>query len=49
MYGGNRGMVGWKLIGYPGAQRLYTPQDMQNPNFSRPPRSLAGMMASEGH
>jgi gluconate 2-dehydrogenase gamma chain len=49
MYGGNRGMVGWKLIGYPGAQRFYTPQDLQNPNFSRPPQSLAGMMASEGH
>lgn len=49
MYGGNRGMVGWTLIGYPGAQRLYTPDDMQNPNFSRPPQSLAQLMANESH
>ena len=33
MYGGNRDMVGWKLIGYPGAQRQYTPDDIKNPNF----------------
>jgi gluconate 2-dehydrogenase gamma chain len=49
MYGGNRGLVGWKLIGYPGAQRNYTPDDMKNPNFSREPQSLAQMMAMEGH
>jgi gluconate 2-dehydrogenase gamma chain len=49
MYGGNRDLVGWKLIGYPGAQRLYTPEDMQNPNFSRPPQSLAQLMANENH
>jgi gluconate 2-dehydrogenase gamma chain len=24
-YGGNRGMVGWKLVGFPGAQRSYNP------------------------
>ena len=28
-YGGNRNMVGWKLIGYPGAQRAYTPDEIQ--------------------
>lgn len=27
-YGGNRNMVGWKLIGYPGAQRAYTPDEI---------------------
>jgi gluconate 2-dehydrogenase gamma chain len=48
MYGGNVGLVGWKLIGYPGAQRNYTPDDIANPKFSRPPQSLAQMMASEG-
>ena len=42
-YGGNRDMVGWKLIGYPGAQRAYTPNDVHNPNFVRPPQSLAMM------
>ena len=49
MYGGNLGMVGWSLIGYPGAQRIYTSEDLTNPSFSRPPQSLAQMMASEGH
>jgi hypothetical protein len=49
MYGGNRDLVGWTLIGYPGAQRQYTPEEMQDPNFSRPPQSLAQLMANEGH
>jgi hypothetical protein len=49
MYGGNRDMVGWKLIGYPGAQRLYTPDDIKNPDFSREPQSLAELIANEGH
>ena len=49
MYGGNRSMVGWKLIGYPGAQRLYTPDDIKNPNFERDPQTLAQLMANEGH
>ncbi|MEZ4565097.1 MAG: gluconate 2-dehydrogenase subunit 3 family protein [Thermomicrobiales bacterium] len=49
MYGGNRDLVGWKLIGYPGAQRLYTPDDILNPSFSRSPQSLAQLMMSEGH
>lgn len=29
VYGGNRNMVGWRLIGYPGAQRAYTPIEIQ--------------------
>jgi len=49
MYGGNRGLVGWKLIGYPGAQRNYTPDDIKNPNFTRDPQSLAQLMVNEGH
>jgi len=49
MYGGNRNLVGWKLIGYPGAQRFYTPQDIKNPSFKRDPQSLAQLMANEGH
>jgi hypothetical protein len=48
MYGGNRDLVGWKLIGFPGAQRLYTPDDIKNPDFTRAPQSLAMMMANEG-
>jgi gluconate 2-dehydrogenase gamma chain len=49
MYGGNRDLVGWKLIGYPGAQRFYTPDDIKNPTFSREPQSLAQLMENEGH
>lgn len=29
-YGGNRGMVGWALLGYPGAQRSYSPHEMMH-------------------
>jgi hypothetical protein len=49
MYGGNRNAAGWKLIGYPGAQRIYTPDDIKNPHFKRDPQSLAQLMANEGH
>jgi gluconate 2-dehydrogenase gamma chain len=49
MYGGNIGKVGWSLIGYPGAQRFYTSEDLKNTSFSREPQSLAEMMAAEGH
>lgn len=42
-YRGNKDMVGWRLIGYPGAQRAYTPRDMQDESFytKREPQSLA--------
>ncbi|MFW6068470.1 MAG: gluconate 2-dehydrogenase subunit 3 family protein, partial [Chloroflexota bacterium] len=30
VYGGNRDMVGWRLIGYPGAQRAYTVDELQS-------------------
>ncbi|HEY7034618.1 MAG TPA: gluconate 2-dehydrogenase subunit 3 family protein [Thermomicrobiales bacterium] len=49
MYGGNQDMVGWKLIGYPGAQRFYTADDFANTSFKRDPQSLAQLMANEGH
>jgi gluconate 2-dehydrogenase gamma chain len=44
MYGGNQGMVGWKLVGFPGAQHRYTPADMNNASFSVAPMSLAQMI-----
>ncbi|WP_297411422.1 gluconate 2-dehydrogenase subunit 3 family protein [Naasia sp.] len=28
-YGGNRGVVGWKLVGFPGAQWGYSPEQMR--------------------
>lgn len=41
-YGGNRDMVGWKLIGYPGAQRAYTEDDIRaEATTPREPQSLA--------
>lgn len=54
-YGGNKDMIGWKQIGYPGAQRAYTPTDMDTEGPVRPPQSLAmlhrfhsGMNANNG-
>ena len=29
-YGGNRDYAGWKLVGYPGAQRAYTAHELRN-------------------
>jgi len=49
MYGGNRDMAGWKLIGYPGAQRLYTSDEIKDASFARDPQTLAQLMAKEGH
>jgi len=47
MYGGNQGMVGWKLVGFPGAQHRYTPDDMHNASFSVAPMSLAQMISGQ--
>ena len=44
LYGGNQNLIGWKLIGHPGAQRAYNPADIRNPNFYRAPQSIADMM-----
>jgi gluconate 2-dehydrogenase gamma chain len=36
IYGGNRDLVGWKLVGYPGAQRAYTEYElMHGPQHKR--------------
>jgi hypothetical protein len=45
VYGGNRNMAGWKLVGFPGAQRAYSPDEIRNPSFSRAPQSITDMMA----
>ncbi|HEU5086677.1 MAG TPA: gluconate 2-dehydrogenase subunit 3 family protein, partial [Roseiflexaceae bacterium] len=39
-YGGNRDYVGWKLIGYPGAQRAYTVAELQGEMQPRTPQGL---------
>jgi len=42
VYGGNRGMVGWTLIGFPGAYaNFYDFVDQHGIAFTRPPMSLA--------
>ena len=38
VYGGNKNFAGWRLVGFPGAQPLYTPEDMQSTQaFTREP------------
>lgn len=51
VYGGNRDMAGWRLIGFPGERRSYSPQDMHNERFAREvePQSLVGMPAFNAH
>lgn len=44
LYGGNRDFAGWKLLGYPGVQRAYTPTDLHNEQFFRPPEGMAELM-----
>jgi gluconate 2-dehydrogenase gamma chain len=48
LYGGNRGLVGWQLVGFPGAQRGYAPAEMLDPDFSREPQSLAELAMLHG-
>lgn len=42
IYGGNRDMVGWKLVGHPGAQRAYTPAQYrtEGEGLRRPPQTF---------
>ena len=38
VYGGNKDFNGWKLVGFPGGQAVYTPADLQNKQaFARAP------------
>ena len=39
-YGGNRDMVGWKLVGYPGAQRAYSVEALHAEEPPQPPQAL---------
>jgi gluconate 2-dehydrogenase gamma chain len=40
MYGGNEKFAGWKLIGYPGAQRAWTPEELRSGPL---PRRVQGL------
>jgi gluconate 2-dehydrogenase gamma chain len=38
LYGGNRDFAGWRLVGFPGAQAIFSPTDLQSKAaFSRAP------------
>jgi gluconate 2-dehydrogenase gamma chain len=38
LYGGNKDFAGWRLVGFPGAQAVFTPTDMQSTQaFTREP------------
>ena len=38
LYGGNKDFAGWRLVGFPGAQAIFTPTDLQNTQaFTRAP------------
>jgi gluconate 2-dehydrogenase gamma chain len=43
VYRGNQGMVGWTLVGFPGAQRAYTPLELRDEAYfeKREPQSIA--------
>ncbi len=43
VYGGNRQLVGWSLVGYPGAQRAYEPWEFQQEGTDRQPQSIMVM------
>lgn len=49
LYGGNRNMAGWRLIGYPGARGFYTAQELVDESFTAEPVSLADMPNGHGH
>ena len=47
VHGGNRGMVGWRLLGHPGVQLAYSEADYQpGAEVRRAPRSLADFQAT---
>jgi len=44
IYGGNKDFAGWRLVGFPGAQAIFTPTDLQNTQaFQR--ASIVGLQA----
>jgi gluconate 2-dehydrogenase gamma chain len=43
IYGGNRNLVGWRMVDYPGAQRGYTPIEIQAEGYTREPQSLLSL------
>jgi gluconate 2-dehydrogenase gamma chain len=49
-YGGNRGMVGWRMVGFPGAYAQYLDLvDQHGIAFEREPVSIADSHARQAH
>ena len=47
VYGGNKDFAGWRLVGFPGGQAVYTPADLQNTQaFTRAP--MMGLQSQAG-
>jgi len=47
VYGGNKDFAGWRLVGFPGGQAVYTPADLQNKQaFTRAP--MMGLQSQSG-
>jgi gluconate 2-dehydrogenase gamma chain len=47
IYGGNKDFAGWRLVGFPGAQVMFTPIDLQNRQaFTRAPMVGLQVVAS---
>ena len=47
VYGGNKDFAGWRLVGFPGGQAVYTPVDLQNKQaFTRAP--MMGLQSQAG-
>lgn len=44
-YGGNRGLVGWKLVGFPGSQRGYAPEELLMEDRQREPQAMHDLPA----
>ena len=49
-YGGNRGMIGWRMVGFPGAYAQYLDVvDAYDLCFTREPISMANQSARHDH
>jgi gluconate 2-dehydrogenase gamma chain len=45
LYGGNRDFAGWRLVGFPGAQAIFSPSDLQSKSaFNRAPIDGKGII-----
>jgi gluconate 2-dehydrogenase gamma chain len=49
IYGGNRDMVGWSLIGWPAAQRAYTVDELRGDGAPRRPQSIQDLPHAHGN